>query len=260
MSTSENSALEESILLIDRLIADLNEGRLCCEGGGGSPCSSRPQNDENTASAKGPKKNTKKEKKDKKSCDQSNSENQVKKAGGVAPSGGALEGAALFAKAKILVGRVAELVPHANSEKLYVAQVEVGPSEKRQIVAGLQKFCSVDELAGSLVCVVANLKTAKLGGELSEGMILASTSRESSDTVKPIRPPENSRVGEQVFLDGQDKADESAAVKTLKSDHWKKIAAGLHVQKGIACFERVPLKTSAGNIGAVGFPDESTIN
>ena len=42
-----------------------------------------------------------------------------------------------------------------------------------QVVAGLKKFVKVEELEGKKVCVILNLKPAKLAGQVSEAMILA---------------------------------------------------------------------------------------
>ena len=45
-------------------------------------------------------------------------------------------------------------------------------SEKRQIDSGIAKYFTPEELVGKNVVVVANLKPAKLRGEISQGMIL----------------------------------------------------------------------------------------
>jgi len=63
-----------------------------------------------------------------------------------------------------------ETVPKAD--KLLKLQVDLG-YEQRQVVSGIAKFYSPDELVGQKVIVVANLKPVKLRGELSQGMILA---------------------------------------------------------------------------------------
>jgi tRNA-binding EMAP/Myf-like protein len=50
--------------------------------------------------------------------------------------------------------------------------VDLG-DEKRQIVAGLKQYYKAEEMIGKHIVVVSNLKKAKLGGEVSEGMLLA---------------------------------------------------------------------------------------
>ncbi len=70
------------------------------------------------------------------------------------------------------VGRVEEVKEHPDADKLYVLRVNLG-KETRQLVAGLKKYYSPEELNGKKIIVVANLEPAKLRGQLSQGMLLA---------------------------------------------------------------------------------------
>ncbi len=72
--------------------------------------------------------------------------------------------------------RVAEIIacePVPKAKKLLKLQVDLG-YEKRQVVSGIAKFYTPDELVGKKVALVTNLKPAKLCGTDSFGMILAS--------------------------------------------------------------------------------------
>jgi methionyl-tRNA synthetase len=60
----------------------------------------------------------------------------------------------------------------AGADRLLKLQVDLG-DEKRQIIAGIAQHYAPEALIGKRVVVVANLKPAKLRGELSEGMLLA---------------------------------------------------------------------------------------
>jgi tRNA-binding EMAP/Myf-like protein len=51
------------------------------------------------------------------------------------------------------------------------------------VVAGLRKFLSPPELLGRKVCLVRNLKPAKLAGQMSEAMILAGETSDSNGTL-----------------------------------------------------------------------------
>ena len=73
----------------------------------------------------------------------------------------------LFKVAKVLEAEKVE-----GSDKLLKLQVSLG-NEKRQVVAGLQKYYKPEELVGKKVVMVANLKPAKLRGIESQGMLLA---------------------------------------------------------------------------------------
>lgn len=82
-----------------------------------------------------------------------------------------------FAKVQLKVGRVFEAEPVEGSDKLLKLQVVIG-EEKRQIVAGIRKNYSPEDLIGRQVVVCVNLKPAKLRGVESQGMLLAATDAE----------------------------------------------------------------------------------
>lgn len=77
-----------------------------------------------------------------------------------------------FMNVSLKVARIIEAEPIEGSEKLMKLQVTIG-EESRQIVAGIKKKYTPSDLIGRQVVVVANLKPAKLMGEISQGMILA---------------------------------------------------------------------------------------
>ena len=93
----------------------------------------------------------------------------------------------------IKIGEVKEAEKIEKSDKLLKLQVDLGEEKPRQIVAGLAKFYSAEELIGRKVCVVANLQPAKLFGTLSEGMILATGASGAL-----LSPDENAEVGERI--------------------------------------------------------------
>jgi methionyl-tRNA synthetase len=79
-----------------------------------------------------------------------------------------------FMKVQLKTAKVltAERVP--KSEKLLKLQVSLGEGvEPRQIVAGIGKKYTPDDLIGKTIIIVANLKPAKLMGIESQGMVLA---------------------------------------------------------------------------------------
>ena len=77
-----------------------------------------------------------------------------------------------FMKINLKVARVIEAEPVEGSDKLMKLQVKIG-DESRQIVAGIKKVYSPEDLIGRQVVVVYNLKPAKLMGIESQGMLLA---------------------------------------------------------------------------------------
>ena len=66
--------------------------------------------------------------------------------------------------------------------------------EKRQIVSGIAKFYTPDDLIGKKVIIVANLKPAKLCGVDSFGMLLAS----GEENVKVIFADDGAELGDRV--------------------------------------------------------------
>jgi len=71
------------------------------------------------------------------------------------------------------VGRLVKVEESADSETLYVGEVDVGEAEgPRALVAGLRGLYSREELLGRLVVVVCNLQPANFAGIVSRGMLL----------------------------------------------------------------------------------------
>ncbi len=96
-----------------------------------------------------------------------------------------------FDKVDIRIGQIKEAEKIEKSDKLLKLQVDIG-TETRQIVAGLAKFYSPDELIDRKVTVLVNLKPAKLFGTLSEGMILATGESGA------LLSPDECKVGEKI--------------------------------------------------------------
>ena len=65
-----------------------------------------------------------------------------------------------------------------KSKKLLKLTIDLG-AEERQIIAGIAKDYSPDQIIGKQVIVVANLKEATLMGEISQGMILAANNKKN---------------------------------------------------------------------------------
>ena len=79
-----------------------------------------------------------------------------------------------FKKLQIIVAQIKEVVEHPNADKLYLIKVDTGTEEK-QLVAGIRKSYTKEELMGRKVVVVNNLEPATIRGEVSQGMILAAS-------------------------------------------------------------------------------------
>ena len=104
------------------------------------------------------------------------------------PEGVSLIGIDQFFQTSLKVGTVVEATEVPKSKKLLLLQVDVGESKPRQIVAGIKEWYSADAMLNTQVCVVANLKPAKLMGLLSEGMLLAAKDKEGLCMIRPESP------------------------------------------------------------------------
>ena len=78
-----------------------------------------------------------------------------------------------FAKIELKIGKVIGARRVEGSNKLIVMKVDTG--EERQVVAGIGKAYTPEELTGKKIVVVTNLQPAKLMGVESEGMLLAAS-------------------------------------------------------------------------------------
>ncbi|MCM1105361.1 MAG: methionine--tRNA ligase [Blautia sp.] len=91
-----------------------------------------------------------------------------------------------FSKMQFQVGEIIACEAVEKSKKLLCSQVKIGSSVK-QIVSGIRKDYSPEEMVGKQVMVLVNLKPAKLAGVLSEGMLLCA---EDADGTLALMAPE----------------------------------------------------------------------
>lgn len=87
-----------------------------------------------------------------------------------------------FAKVSLRVAKIKTCEKVPKSDKLYKLLLDDGESE-RQIVSGIAKWYTEEDLIGKKVIVVANLKPARLRGVESNGMLLAADAADGSAKV-----------------------------------------------------------------------------
>ncbi len=132
-----------------------------------------------------------------------------------------------FLTLNLKVGEIMSAEDHPNADKLYVLKVDLG-NEERQLVAGLRKYFSKEELLGKHIVVVSNLQPAKLRGIESQGMLLAADNPKTG-VVKLLEAP-NSKPGSLVYT-------ESTKGKKLNVEIIS-----------FSEFEKVKLKAKAGKV------------
>lgn len=84
-----------------------------------------------------------------------------------------------FTKMQFQIGEIIACEAVEKSKKLLCSQVKIG-SQVKQIVSGIRKYYSPEEMVGKKVMVLVNLKPAKLAGVLSEGMLLCAEDAEGN--------------------------------------------------------------------------------
>jgi methionyl-tRNA synthetase len=92
-----------------------------------------------------------------------------------------------FKKLELRVARIKEAREHPNADRLYVLVIELEDGRTKQIVAGIRKSYTKEELVGKEVVVVDNLEPAILRGEESQGMLLAASDENGISILTPHR-------------------------------------------------------------------------
>jgi len=90
-----------------------------------------------------------------------------------------------FAALDLKIGKVKDVQPHPNADKLYLVKVDIG--REITIVTGLKEFYTADELKTKTLVVVTNLEPAVLRGVKSEGMLLAAEDGGSLALLTPVK-------------------------------------------------------------------------
>ena len=88
---------------------------------------------------------------------------------------------------------------HPSSDQLYVIDVDLGRESPVRVVSGLASYYKAEELVGTLVVVVCNLKASAFKGVKSHGMILCA---KQATSVRTLCPETTVPVGSLVTLQG----------------------------------------------------------
>ncbi|MBL8013447.1 MAG: methionine--tRNA ligase subunit beta [Candidatus Omnitrophica bacterium] len=91
-----------------------------------------------------------------------------------------------FKNFQFVVAQIKEVKEHPNADRLYVLKVDNG-TEVKQLVAGIRKSYTPEQLIGRRVIIVNNLEPAVIRGEESRGMILAASDENGISVLGPDR-------------------------------------------------------------------------
>jgi methionyl-tRNA synthetase len=77
-----------------------------------------------------------------------------------------------FDKMQLQMGEILSCEEVKGSKKLLCSQVKISGGRVLQIVSGIKNYYTPEQMVGKKVVVITNLKSTKLAGVLSEGMLL----------------------------------------------------------------------------------------
>lgn len=100
-----------------------------------------------------------------------------------------------FEKLDIRVGKVTEAEAVPQSKKLLKMQVDFG-TEKRQCIAGLQKYYKPEEVVGKKFVFLLNLQRRMIAGLESQAMVLAA--EDAAGVVSVLQPEKDVAEGAKI--------------------------------------------------------------
>lgn len=144
----------------------------------------------------------------------------------------------------IRVGVITKAWEHEEADRLFCEEIDIGDATgPRQIASGLRAHYDVGDLVEQRVLVLSNLKSRKLVGFPSHGMVLCAS---AGDKVEFVEPPADAPIGERIFVEGfqGDVATENQIGKKKMLDI---VFPDLKTNEdGTATYKGIPLMTSAG--------------
>ncbi|CAA6656959.1 unnamed protein product [Spirodela intermedia] len=144
----------------------------------------------------------------------------------------------------IQVGLIRTARKHPSADSLLMEEIDLGDGNVRQVVSGLAKYYSPEDLVNRRVVLITNVKPGKLRDMTSSGLVLCA-SNEDHTVVEPLLPPEGAVLGERISFSGYDGKPED--VLNPKKKQLEKITPHLFTDgNGVATFKGVPFMTSAG--------------
>jgi len=149
-----------------------------------------------------------------------------------------------FTKMEIRVGKIIEVWNHESADKLLCEKIDVGEETPREIASGLRDFYTIEEMQDKLILVVCNLKSSKILGFTSNGMVLAAKGEDGKTEL--VEPPEGSKVGERVAIEGLE-GEPFSSSQVKKKKIWSNVSKGLKTTDGgVATWQGKTIQTSSG--------------
>ena len=133
----------------------------------------------------------------------------------------------------IRVGKIVKAWHHPDSDKLFCEEIDLGEEAPRQIASGLRAFYKTEDLEGRRVVVLCNLKSRKLAGFPSHGMVLCASNADHT-AVECMEPPEDAEIGQRIMFEGYEGEPEPDN-KIAKKKIFEKLAPDLKTDANGIC-------------------------
>ena len=99
-----------------------------------------------------------------------------------------------FKNLELVVAQIKEVTEHPDADRLYVLKIDTGKEEK-QLVAGIRKSYSKEDLVGKRIVIINNLEPAVIRGQESQGMLLAAS---DENGIAVLTPDKDVALGSKV--------------------------------------------------------------
>ncbi|KAG0567059.1 hypothetical protein KC19_7G107200 [Ceratodon purpureus] len=147
-----------------------------------------------------------------------------------------------FSVLDVRVGVITKVWKHPGADALYVEEIDIGEANPRQIVSGLAKFLTEEQMLSRKVLVLTNVKAGKVRDVLSSGLVLCASNSDHTQC-EPVVPPSEAKIGEKVTVAGFEGAPEE--VLNPKKKQFEKIQPDLTTDaSGVACYQGIPFMLS----------------
>ncbi|XP_051947000.1 aminoacyl tRNA synthase complex-interacting multifunctional protein 1-like isoform X2 [Xyrauchen texanus] len=133
------------------------------------------------------------------------------------------------------VGRIVTVRKHPDSASLYIQEVEIGEPAPRTVVSELTNHTPPEEMMGSLVVLLCNVRAMKVRGVQSQARLIFAVNQEK---INPLAPPTGAQPGDRVTFQNYPGEPE----KELNPKHriWERLLPDLCTDvKGVATYKGV---------------------
>ena len=157
----------------------------------------------------------------------------------------------IFKLCDLRVGYVEECTILEGFNDIYSLVIDLGEETKRHIGTGLRNHVPIEKIKNTKIVVFSNLKPKKFGKDFeSNGMILTSSAKDGENKIyELIRPDENAKPGDKVYLDGTELDPKKET--TISPKRFGQILDNIKTNdEGFCMYDGTKLRTESGFVTA----------